>query len=99
MVADRILAGFTSFKSRLTNKEEHLPVALGVISGRGSDVMLADLISDLETAKDSGFAKETDHASAEQYTKHEFMPSFKGAEGQKQHFFDGSGYISSRESI
>ncbi|KAF2489454.1 putative glutamyl-tRNA amidotransferase subunit A [Lophium mytilinum] len=42
-------AGRTPFKSRLSDQEEWLPVGLGVISGRGSDVMLADLIADLES--------------------------------------------------
>jgi hypothetical protein len=32
----------------LTNQEQRLPAGLGVISGRGSDVMLAEFIADFE---------------------------------------------------
>ena len=32
----------------MTEKEQRLPAALGIIGGRGSDVMLADLIAEFE---------------------------------------------------
>lgn len=41
-------AGHTAFKSKVTLREERLPVGLGIVSGRGSDVFLADMISDME---------------------------------------------------
>jgi hypothetical protein len=41
------LVGQTSFTSRLTNQTEWLPTCIGISSGKGSDVMLTDLIDEL----------------------------------------------------
>ena len=41
-------AGHTSYVSRLTGQKHELPAGLGIISGKGSDVMLAELFADFE---------------------------------------------------
>lgn len=45
--------GQTSFTSRLTNSTEWLPTAIGLSSGKGSDVILTDLIADFMSEIDS----------------------------------------------
>ncbi|KAJ4305605.1 hypothetical protein N0V90_001136 [Kalmusia sp. IMI 367209] len=43
-------AGHTAYKSRITDREERLPAAIGIIGGRGSDVSLAEFVADFATA-------------------------------------------------
>ncbi|EFX03136.1 glutamyl-tRNA amidotransferase subunit [Grosmannia clavigera kw1407] len=45
----RPIAGTTPYKSKYTNKTEQLPAALGIVGSKGSDIMLAELISALDT--------------------------------------------------
>lgn len=43
-----IPVGTTTYKSKITGREEYLPAAIGLTGAKGSDLMLASLIAELE---------------------------------------------------
>jgi len=53
--------GTTPYHSPLTDKEEHLPAAIGVLSAKGSDIMLTDLMSRMMEGLDAQDAVKEPH--------------------------------------
>ena len=52
-LTDQILVGTTPYTSKFTGRVEQLPAAIGLIAAKGSDIMLAEFVSDLfETEED-----------------------------------------------
>jgi hypothetical protein len=51
----------------LTNQNHELPAGLGIIAGRGSDVMLADLVAELSQMNSSVSSNEGDRTEIREH--------------------------------